>query len=556
MKKKISIKAMLIMFALIPLFIGLLSLGITSVNIMISSIEDNIKEELKVASQSLKEYYEYDIVNEVDLVDGFCQYETEFVDSMAQNGVDFTLFKENVRFVTSIRDANGQRIEGTKASDAVWNTVSAGQSYYSDDVKINNVDYYVYYLPITNGKEVVGMAFSGKPCTDVKNAQKTLYVTIVSMIVGMTVLFAALAFFLARRVSAPINSVADNIEQIANGNISSDMIRKPTFIKETSRLSEAADRLSTVLKKVVGEIKTGANTLKTSAATTSQMSESSFENANNASNSLAQLSATTSAMADNVQQVNENVVNMGEMVDNIVANTEALHDLSAKMNTANDDAGKCIADMAEGSKRSADSINDIAKEIRETNVSISKINDMVALITDIASQTNLLSLNASIEAARAGEAGRGFGVVAGEIKNLAEQSNESAEQITSVVKDIIKGSEECVNKAEEVKRVIDDEQKLLARTKECFDDLNDQIKASIKEIDDVSKKAEGLGDIRVVIADAMSNLSAISEETAATNAEVSASISSIADSVGEVSNDSKKVDNLSNELTVSVSYFS
>lgn len=111
MKNKLSLnmKRALIMFALIPLTVGVIAFGIMAGKMLTNSIEENIKEELLLASTSLKEYYEYDLINGIDLVDGFCAYDTEYIDRMAQTGVDFTLFNSDVRFMTTIKDNDGKR---------------------------------------------------------------------------------------------------------------------------------------------------------------------------------------------------------------------------------------------------------------------------------------------------------------------------------------------------------------------------------------------------------------------------------------------------------------
>ena len=116
--KKISLNTMLIMLALVPLILAVVIISVATSGIMIRNLKQNTKEELIVAAKALKEYYEYDILNDNDLVDGFIRYDTNYIDSMHSTGVDLTLFKGNIRFMTTIKDNNGKRIEGTPASEA------------------------------------------------------------------------------------------------------------------------------------------------------------------------------------------------------------------------------------------------------------------------------------------------------------------------------------------------------------------------------------------------------------------------------------------------------
>jgi len=553
-KGGLKLKGMLVMFALIPLITAIIILAIVAINVTDSSMEKIVKEELKVACQGLYNYYQYDFEHPESFVDGFVEYETEYVDSMGANGVDLTLFNKNIRFVTSIKDASGKRIEGTPASDAVWASVSAGNDYYSDDVKINNTPYYVYYMPIKSNGEVVAMAFAGKTQKDVRQAKNVLVVIVVITAFVLITAFTIAALIIANLVADPIKSVAQNIEDLSNGNTDVRVTAK-THIHETGMLIDAAKKLSAILNESIGKIRNEADALKGKIASSLQLAKTSSEGTDQISESMTGLAQTTETMAESVQEINVNVISMGEMIEGVVSNTENLNSSSANMTQANNEASECIKNMTSSSKKSLEAIENITEKIVTTNESVQKIDEMTSLITNIASQTNLLALNASIEAARAGEAGKGFGVVAEEIKNLAEQSNQSAAKIRDVVSMVSAQSSECVEESREVKDIINEEQKLLEVTLEKFEVLNDEINSSVNEINSISSVTSQLDKIKGELLSAVSDLSAISEETAATNQEVTASIESIAGNVRQVSDDNDHMNELSDGLKEAISYF-
>lgn len=552
--KKISIRLMIILCALIPLTTALLALSIVAGKILTDSIEENTKEELEVAASSLREYYEYDLINGIDLVDGFCEYDTEYIDRMHKTGVDFTLFNKDVRFMTSIKDNSGKRIEGTKASVEVWNTVKRGESYYSDDVIINGIDYYVSYQPIGTKNEVLGMAFSGKPATDVQEAERSLYVLIFSFAAGLEIIFAIIACLIAKKVSDPLKSVSVSIEKIADG-YTDIKTEATTHVKETGALITASNKLSGILGSTVRNIKDGSSTLKNIISNTTKLINNSSNRTDQINQSVDNLSTATTTLAENVQNVNASIYEMSTKVDNIVESTRTLNEAAKSMDNINKEAAESISSMVKSSDRSATAVADITENIKASNESISKISGMVGIITDIASQTNLLALNASIEAARAGESGRGFAVVAEEIKNLAEQSNKSADEIKSVVITILEQSTALVEKSEGVRETIETEKAMLSETQQKFTILGENIATSVSEISAVSEKAGELGRIKDTITEAVTDLSAISEENAATNDSVAEEIAVLAKNMGEADNDCTSMNSSAEDLDTAISYF-
>ena len=552
--RTLSLKSMLIALSLVPLILAVAIISIVTSRIVVSSLKENTKEELRVAAKALREYYEYDIVNNNNLVDGFIAYDTSYIDSMKSTGVDLTLFKDNIRFMTTITDAGGRRIEGTPASDAVWRAVSAGNDYYSDKVKINGLDYHVYYMPLKFASKVYGMAFSGKPATTIQEAQRSIYKIILSISALLVAVFGVITLIVARNVANPLREVAERIEHLLNINLDVRTKTK-TSIRETSQLITAAAKLSAVLTDVVGKIQDSALSLTDTVKSTAEMAKESSYASTQIADSMQALAQTVVTMAGNVRDINENVSGMGTVIEQAVHNVENLSKGAGDMTEANNAALEYIESAAKSSVKSSAAIDLITAKINATDEAISKIGVKVRMITDIATQTNLLSLNAGIEAARAGEAGKGFGVVAAEIKKLAEDSNQSAEQINGIVDEIRALSGECVEQAAKVRELITEEGELLGTTRDKFMALAEEIQDSVKEISSVSDITARLEGIKDTILAAVSDLAAISEETSATNEQVAASIESIAGNVKKVSDDTETMNALADDLNEAISYF-
>ncbi|MCR4788630.1 MAG: cache domain-containing protein [Lachnospiraceae bacterium] len=556
-KSGLSLKIMLILFAMIPLVFTALVLAILTTSSARSSLETEVKTALQVASYDLREYYQYDIQNQINIEeDGWVEYEPTYLDHLKSAGVDLTLFKGDTRFCTSIIGGDGKRIEGTKASDGVISKViSGGQEYYSDDVKINNIDYYVYYTPIKDGSgKVVGMAFAGKTCESVNKAVSKLVQSTIVFAVVAVIIFAVLAFWLANLVANPIKEISENIHDVAGGDLNISVDAKSN-ITETVALIESTKTLQANLSKIILNTKNIAGSLNSSVAGVAQMAGNSSEGANQISSAMDDLAQGATSMAQSVQDINEQIIDMGVSIESIAENAQDLITSSNNIKAANKDASDYIDRVSDSSVQSVSAVHDITEQIKETNEAVADIEAAVEMISSIASQTNLLALNASIEAARAGEAGRGFAVVATEIGSLSDQSDASAKEIKKIVDKIVEQSEKSVALSSEVAEIITKQQEYIEETQNKFNVLNDEIGASIGGINSISEKINSLEQAKSTIIGSVQDLSAISEESAASNQQVSASVSNIASSVTDIDSSSQSIKSMADELNESVSYF-
>lgn len=550
--KRLDFLRVIMLIGSVPLLSAIIILTICAAMKMENELETSTYARLRACAISVQKYFEWDIREDILEKDDVSY---EFIDSLQKDEIELTFFEGNTRFITSIKDKSGNRVEGTKASEEVWNIVKTGKDYQSDGIDISGAKYYVYYTPVcTDDGKVIGMAFAGEKEAIVNDAKNNLMISFVKIALVLTVVYLIILIWLARIIRKPIAKTAADIENIANGNISNE-ISGSSQIAETDKLITA----SRILKEKLNDIVSGVNehvlNLQQDTASLKERADFCNDGTKQISQAMEELSVTAVTLAENVQDVNAKSLEMGNAITDIDGDVQVLSDNSNHMDKANEDAAKSIETVLDSSNRSSAIVEKITNQIEETNQAISSINEAVDLIMDITGQTSLLSLNASIEAARAGQAGRGFAVVADEIKKLSEQSAQGADTIKQVADNIFEKSNESVALVNEVRELIGKEQEDISVTKESFEILSKTINDNLVAVSRISEKTKQLDTIKQAIIGNINDLSAISEENAASNQEVSANITNIAESIDEMNAATGHVNNISEELAQLMEYF-
>lgn len=556
MKKKrgLSILTTLLLMGAVPLISAAVIMIIMAASSIKEEVETETYDKLKVAGESVNQYFAYDIVANGDV--DYNEYaDHEFVESVQSEDVELTLFKGDTRFLTSLKNDTGAYNEGTQASAEVYAAVSSGKEYTSDDVVINGVDYYVYYEPIYDGNNAFwGMAFAGTPQKDVKKAISAATFKLILVAIIVAAIFSAIIVVVAMNIRKSIANVADSLAGLAEGDMSR-RIDGANAIDEIQSMMGATNLLQEKLSEVIGTVKTRSDTLMTSIQSVHTAAGVSAEGTEQIAGVMEELANSTMVLSENVQSVNTQAITMGDHIQGISENVATLSNASDDIKNATENAQLLMTKVLASSDQSAEATREITESISLTNESIVKITDAVKLITEIATQTNLLSLNASIEAARAGEAGRGFAVVAEEIGKLATDSANTANTIRDLADDMNNKSLKTVELAGKIGEIISEEKETVESTQQAFESLGASIEESLAMISEIDSKTEELTSIKEGILSNISDLSAISEENAASNQEVTASVSGISERVTDMSEQGDSMKGMSEELQQAIAYF-
>ena len=402
--------------------------------------------------------------------------------------------------------------------------------------------------------EILGMAFSGERESAVRNAISGMLRSLVLLAGCMIVLFTAILVYLSFKIRKPLLATAEYIDCVANGDLSGNLEVK-SVIREVTTLIRASAALKDKLNSIVTEVDGHAMQLDNNMESLNVLASASSKGANQIRQAIDELSKTAVSLAENVQSVNAGMMEMGNNVTAIHSETVTLNENSDKMDHANRNASESMNLVLTSSHTSSAIIEEMIVQVKATNEAIASISKAVELISDITSQTNLLSLNASIEAARAGQAGRGFAVVATEIKQLADQSSQGAAAIKNIADDILEKSNKSVELTERMRTLAEKEQADIGSAKTGFDTLSQIIEANVATAGTIAEKTKNLEELKQTIINNITELSAISEENAASNEEVTANVSSIAESIDRISEDTGMIKKVSAALEEQMKYF-
>lgn len=373
----------------------------------------------------------------------------------------------------------------------------------------------------------------------------------------VVILFGFVGLLLARFVVRPIRMLTQNIVKLSELDFTESETNKKLSKRkdETGMMNQATGILReklveafTIINKQSKELYNTVECLYNSAAECG-------ETVVQVDKAVGEIADGASSQAHETQKATENVILIGSMIEETGRQVRNLNENAASMKVAEEEATHTLGLLNDTNQKTKEAIDKIYGQTHTTNESALKIREATVIITSIAEETNLLSLNASIEAARAGEQGRGFAVVASQIQKLAEQSNESARVIEEITDSLIHDSQEAVTTMDGVKEIISMQSENVEKTGASFAEVKKGIDVSITSVDEISANISKMDAARVNVVDIVQNLTAIAEENAASTQETSASVTEVSASIQNIEDQINVLNKVVKELDNSMSEF-
>ena len=354
--------------------------------------------------------------------------------------------------------------------------------------------------------------------------------TVTAASVGISTIVVLIAiiisFIMGRRLMRPLVKVSAIIEDVANGNIDADFSVVKESNDEIGLIIEKMKELTQSLGSIVGRIRNSSDTMSSNSYELNDTSSQTLAANNEISKAVEDVAEGSTGMAASISKINENLLEMSNETKDINASVDEIKNQTVAVQDSSKIMNDKIKSMQDSSHKMDEGISAISKRIETVNTTVDKVSNIVSVIEEISSETNLLSLNASIEAARAGDAGKGFAVVAQEIRVLSDNTNTELENIKQIISSLVEECRYCVQASgtivednakqkEEIKAVLDefgslDEQ--IQKTAEKADEIEELVTAMIELNDDITKSSNSLTDVSAANAAATEEMNANIEE--------------------------------------------
>ncbi len=486
------------------------------------------------------------------------QFEKEMDELKEETGIEYTLFYGSSAVITTMRNASGSKISGMSVDGNVVSAViNGGNDYYSTNLIIDGTQYYGYYTPMENSDgAVVGMCFTGRNAADVSSAIIGIMLMLIVTTIVILLVVTVFGYILNKNVSAKMRSLSSNLTRLADGTLEIDVEDDVKARNdELGEIGSSMENLIGQLGTIIGKTKNMSQELTKSGSELASDSDNASQTAAQITSAVSDISKGAASQAASIQTAVGETELIGNSIASISDSVEILNSASIKMTDNCDGTQQALNLLVDQAKRVAASVESISTTIARTDQSAKAISEFTDAINNIATQTNLLSLNASIEAARAGEAGKGFAVVASEISGLAEQSKQSADKINEITNDLMKDAGESVQVVQLLSENIEEQGRQLDTTREAMEKMqlgiNDVSGSASRIISDVN----GLKKAKDTLDDIIRDLSAISEENAASSAETNQSMAALSGTFSKLSESAVGLRELAEDLTSTISFF-